>query len=236
MSVQIPSAAKVIDTTADVSVVASALRSLGVESIFGYLNPLGQTAKVVTPTRARAIAAAGLRLGLVSEGWGDFAHGGLNAAAGTRDANNFLRQAPLLGAPGGCTGYFAVDVDATYGQIMQFVMPYFSAIRKAFDGAYAVGVYGSGAVCESLGPALVDARWLAQSTGWLRSREFALTSAWTLKQGPATRLAGIDCDPNVVQPNAVVGDFVPFAAAAPAVAAAPSVVGVAGGASAGESA
>ncbi len=57
---------------------------------------------------AAAMAAAGMRLGLVNEGWGDFAHGGISAAAGERDATVSLEYARGLGAaqPGAAV-YFA---------------------------------------------------------------------------------------------------------------------------------
>ena len=214
MSAPVP---KVIDTCEDVTSAAVALRSLGVETILGYLNPLGQTYKVVTPARARAIAKAGLRLGLISEGWGDFTHGSFTEVTGVRDAKNALKQAPLLGAPKGITVYFAVDTDATHGQLVVFLLDYFRSIRTTLAGMYNVGVYGSGAVCEALLDAkLADATMLAQSTGWLRSREFALTDRWTLKQLLPIRLAGVLCDPVEVQPGKSVGDFEPEIALSPA--------------------
>lgn len=204
----------IIDCAVDTTPVNAELRSLGVETVFGYLDPLGQTGKALTPTRARALASAGLRLGLVSEGWGDFAHNGISSSAGVRDAANALRWAPLLGAPKGATIYFAVDVDATWGQIFVLVTPYFRAIKLALAGHYAVGVYGSGAVCETMLDAqLASAAWLSQSRGWLRSAEFSLSKRWTLQQGAAIKLAGIECDGNVLGAGAVLGDFVPYAEA-----------------------
>jgi Domain of unknown function (DUF1906) len=206
--VSVPS---IIDTTEDVSSAASTLHALGVRTIMGYLNPLGQSGKVVTPTRAKALAAAGLRLGLVSEGWGDFAHGAISATRGASDAVSALRNAPLLGAPYGSIIYFAVDTDANNVQIMTLVVPYLRAIEQTFAGVYSSGVYGSGAVCEAaLDAGLVKATWLAQSMGWLRSREFALTRKWTLMQGMPMMLDGISCDGNTLGTGAVLGDFVPF--------------------------
>lgn len=200
---------KVIDVNFDVTPHLAALKRAGVQTIFGYLNPLGQNEKALTPARARAIANSGLRLGLVSEGWGDFAHNGISANAGRRDALHALRTAPTLGVTDEAVIYFAVDVDATWGQIFSLVVPYFAAIKSAAGGA-KIGVYGSGAVCETvLQQQLATHAWLSCSLGWLRSREFAVSDRWQLKQQLPTRVAGVPCDPNVVGANDV-GDFVPF--------------------------
>ena len=201
---------KVIDVNVDVTHHLHALRVAGVESIFAYLNPLGSNEKAITPPRARAIRDAGLRLGLVSEGWGDFAHHGISSSAGKRDALHAVRTAPLLGLNGEATIYFAVDTDATWGQIISLVIPYFKAIHEHIGGL-RVGCYGSGAVCETLlQQQLVTHAWLAQSRGWLRSREFALTDKWALRQLMPSHIAGVSCDPN--EGRGEIGDFVPFGA------------------------
>lgn len=213
MSVQLTY--KIIDVNVDVTKHLSDLKRAGVETIFGYLNPLGQNEKALTPNRARAIAASGLRLGLVSEGWGDFAHHGISAAAGKRDALHALRIAPTLGVTDEAVVYFAVDQDATWGQIMALVIPYFQAIH-ANAGGCRIGVYGSGAVCETLlQHQLVEKAWLAQSSGWLRTREFNLSGKWHIKQLLPSRIAGVSCDPNLACDAGDIGDFVPFEQAKP---------------------
>lgn len=204
---------KIIDVNVDVTRRLAALKAAGVETLMCYLNPLGSNEKAVTSARARAIRDAGLRLGLVSEGWGDFAHHGISTAAGVRDAKHALRVAPTLGVTDDAVIYFAVDTDATWGQILSLVVPYFKAIRDNAEGC-KIGCYGSGAVCETLlQQQLVSHAWLAQSRGWLRSREFALTNKWALKQLMPSHVAGVSCDPN--EANGDFGDFVPFSQATP---------------------
>lgn len=201
-------APKVIDVNVDVTKHLHALKSAGVETIIGYLNPLGQNEKALTPDRVRAIRDAGLRVGLVNEGWGDFAHHGISANAGARDARHALRMAPTLGVTDDAVIYFAVDTDATWGQIISLVIPYFKAIRDNAAGC-RIGVYGSGAVCETLlQQQLAEKAWLAQSRGWLRSKEFGLTDKWALRQLMPTSVMNVPCDPNVA--NGEFGDFVPF--------------------------
>src|SRR5579883_2303789 len=158
----------IIDTNADTTAHLRELQAAGVCTIIRYLNPLnpGGT-KCVKPAEAHAIAAAGLRLALVCEGWGDFAHGGISASAGARDGAWCARYAPTIGVPfarelqsGGAGAnenaaciYFAVDVDANAAQIRKLVLPYFEAIDVAFKQLapkLRIGVYGSGAVCKAV--------------------------------------------------------------------------------------
>lgn len=202
----------IIDLAIDATPHLPALAKAGVTGIIGYLNPHGTTGKVVTPQRAKAIAAAGMSLALVSEGWGDFAHGDISAAAGRRDAEHALASLPLLGAPKNSCVYFAVDTDASTSQIISLVVPYFKAAFEVLANAgYRVGAYGSGAVCNAaLAAQVCDLAWLAAPTGWLGSREFLAGKKWTLHQGLPMTLAGIDCDPDVAN-GEDWGQFVPFA-------------------------
>jgi hypothetical protein len=202
-------ASYVIDTTEDVTSVLSALRVAGVTGIIGYLNPLGPTSKVVTQDRARAIGAAGMTLALVSEGWGDFAHGGISAGAGERDAAHAKQAVAALGVASPPTVYFAVDTDATQAQITKLVLPYFAAIRAAYNGR--VGVYGSGAVCSAvLAAKTASLAWLACSTGWAGYQDLLKSGKWALRQHLPSYVAGVSCDVNDVQGD--YGAFVPFAA------------------------
>ena len=203
----------IIDVNVDITQHLVALASKGVTDIIGYLNPHGQTSKVITPQRAKALANANppMSLTLVSEGWGDFAHGDISAVAGTRDAQHALVALLALGAPDGACVYFAVDTDASATQIAKLVMPYFQAIHTAFaDSKYRVGVYASGAVCNAcLAADLVSLAWLAAPTGWLGSKEFLLGKKWMLHQGLPQTMAGVPCD--VDTPNGTDwGQFIPF--------------------------
>lgn len=201
----------IIDTADDPTPKLAALKASGVRTIFGYLssiNPAG--GKCWTPARMRALAAAGLRAGLVHEGWGAVGGGGISAKDGARDGRYCRVAAIALGAPRGACVYFACDWDFSPAQIQASVIPYFKAIRAEFaDGFYRVGVYGSGAVCAAvIGAGFADMSWQAQSRGWLGY------SAWlakaNMRQGPETKIAGLDIDTDTAQGD--IGDFAPFAA------------------------
>lgn len=202
---------EIIDTNHDVTPHLDALKALGIKTVIRYIspiNPLGE--KSVKPAEAHAIADAGLRLGLVCEGWGDFAHQGINAAAGERDGGCCHDYAVAVGAPEGACIYFAVDVDANPSQIKNLVLPYFQAVQAAFqDGKYRVGVYGSGAVCAAVTDAgLAVLTWLSCSLGWDGSRDYLASKKWAIRQHVPATIAGIDTDPD--EANGDIGDFVPF--------------------------
>jgi Rv2525c-like, glycoside hydrolase-like domain len=204
----------IIDTNHDVMPHLAGLKAAGVRTVIRYLNPINPRGeKCVKPTEARAIAASGLRLALVCEGWGDFAHGAISAGAGERDGEWCAAYASTLGAPDGTAIFYAIDVDADDEQIKTLVLPYFEAIAaKHSDAAvnYRRGVYGSGNVLTAVtGAGLAELAWLSCSLGWRGSRECLASNKWMLRQHAPTLLCGIDCDPNEASGN--FGDFVPFA-------------------------
>jgi hypothetical protein len=204
----------ILDTAVDSTPHLPAFRAAGFRTIIRYLSPINPGGeKCIKPTEARAIAGAGLRLALVCEGWGDFAHGGISAGAGERDGAWCVRYAPSVGAPPGAVIYYAVDVDASATQIRQLVLPYFASIAKAHSGSpYKFGCYGSGAVCAAVEEAQSSSpMWLSCSLGWAGSRGYLASGRWTLRQFTPSRVAGIDCDEDVAK-NGEFGDFAPFAA------------------------
>ena len=203
----------IIDTNHDTTPHLPALKAAGVTTIIRYLSPINPGGeKCIKPAEAHAIAAAGLRLALVCEGWGDFAHGAISAGAGERDGEWCSSYLASIGAAKAACVYFAVDVDAAPAQIKKLVLPYFQSIRLSFPagGNYRVGVYGSGATCAAVTAApLADLSWLSCSLGWSGSRAYLATNKWVLRQHPPATIAGIDCDPD--DSSGDFGDFVPFA-------------------------
>ena len=209
----------IIDTNVDTTSHLPALKTAGIKTIIRYLSPINPSGeKCIKPAEAQAIAAAGLRLSLVCEGWGDFAHGAISAGAGERDGEWCARYAASVGAPDSAAMYFAVDTDANAAQIKKLVLPYFTSIDAAFKSLapnLRCGVYGSGAVCESVMAAqLADLPWLSCSLGWSSSRAYLASNKWVLRQHVPAIIAGIDCDPDDASGD--FGDFVPFAPASAA--------------------
>jgi hypothetical protein len=203
--------ALIIDVAQDVTAKLPGIKAAGIKTIFGYLssiNPNG--AKCLTPSRVRAIAAAGLRVGLVHEGYGGVGGKGISAADGDRDGRFARVQAPALGAPNGTCVYFACDTDFSPAQIRSLVIPYFAEVRKALaDGYFRVGVYGSGAVCAAVRAAnLADLSWEAGSKGWTGYSDWV--SKADMVQTVDANVGGVADDSDVA--NGDIGDYVPFAA------------------------
>jgi hypothetical protein len=96
------------------------------------------------------------------------------------------KQAEAVGQPTGSAIYFAVDFDARR-EALNAVDQYFRGIAAGFASAgqgrtkYRVGVYGSGAVCDSMKRAgLAQYTWLSNSTAWAG---YAGYRDWNIKQG-----------------------------------------------------
>lgn len=205
---------KIIDTNQNTTNQIVHLTADGLETVIRYISPINPAGeKCVKEAEARALAAAGIKLGLVCEGWGDFAHGGISAGAGERDGEFCAAYAPKVGASSNAGIFFAVDVDAASSQIKKLVLPYFGAIKTAFAGtSLRIGVYGSGAVCQAVIAAnLADLAWLSCSMGWTGSRAYlaAKPKELVLVQHVPTILARMDCDPDDKLGD--FGDFLPFA-------------------------
>jgi len=203
----------VLDTAQNTTSQIEHLVANNVTCVLRYLDPLSPKArKMIVPSEARALAAAGIKLALVSEGWGNFAHGAISAMAGERDAQTALSAVPTLGVASGATIYFAVDTDAGLAAIEKLVLPYFASIGAAFTGSgLSVGVYGSGNVCDLVvANSLATRAWLAGAMGWQGSRAYlaARPPELVLVQHMPSRLANMDVDVNEVLGD--FGDFLPF--------------------------
>lgn len=215
----------VIDTNHITTPKLGALKAAGVRTIIRYINPINtKDEKTVKAAEARAIAAAGMKLGLVCEGWGGTGPQGLghsiSADAGQRDAMVCRTYAPTIGAPAGACIYFAVDTDVSNDQVQRYVIPYFQQIWRILKDqnragpVYRVGVYGPGVVCKIVkASALCDLTWLSNAMGWNGSRPYRDSNEWDLLQALPKDIAGIDTDPDTIGRSGDIGDFVPFAGA-----------------------
>lgn len=212
---------RIIDVSYPCEKYAPALLKAGVQTVIRYYSrdSAPSAAKRLHPAEANALAAAGLRIGIVYEGkrGNDITY--FDSQAGVEDGAYARMYAQhTIGQPAGSTIYFGIDTDADprkgKDEINQRVIPYFQGIAKAFasdtgGSNYVPGVYGSGAVCEALLAAgLVRMTWLAQSTGWSGYQKFLASGQWNLLQGMDTVIAGVKCDPNIAGNGRDVGDFV----------------------------
>jgi hypothetical protein len=166
---------------------AACLREAGQAFVVRYYSrTTRQPEKHLTPGEAATLAAAGLDIVTVYQDNArepeDFGR-----ARGEQDGMSAFLYAAETGQPVGSAIYFAVDADFSEPQLRALVMPYFAGVKAAFERAapnapsFRIGVYGSGLACRLLKAELyyVDFTWLAESTGWAESRDYA---DWTIKQ------------------------------------------------------
>jgi hypothetical protein len=209
--------AAIVDISSQSASRANALRAAGVATVIRYYSrDTIRPTKRLSRNEALAFSTAGLRLGVVHEARrGDLAASFVHAS-GVADAR-YARSygTSTIGQPPGSVIYFAVDFDASAGEIRDLISPYFRGVNDALAEAtgeanYVVGVYGSGAVCSTLLDAgLVQKTWLAQSRGWRGFDAFLSSNRWDMQQAMPTTIAGLECDPNTAQAGRDIGDFVP---------------------------
>lgn len=210
---------KVLDTNRNTTAHLSALKSAGYDTIIRYIAyGLEHEEKVVKPAEARAIAAAGLKLGLVYEIGGKPS----GVLVGQRDGQYALRYAAVVGAPAGAIIWYTVDFDAGPAE-MPGIVAAFRAFKNGLAGQYRVGAYASGWVCDQLyEQGLCSARWLTDSGGFRGTKASRSVGRYELMQALPATIAGLDADPDAVHMDAEgnaadIGDFVPFMPAGTAV-------------------
>src|SRR6266704_2455541 len=125
------------DARPDLSAVAAA----GYTDVYRYTRTFDSAGKRLGPAERDQILDHGLDIGIHGEDQaGDAANG---AARGTLRGTAWASYMhDTLGAPRGMTIVAAVDYD-TLGQYPNAVDDYLGAVEAAFQGEYALGVYGS---------------------------------------------------------------------------------------------
>ena len=147
-----------ISTNLNVGGQASCLQQAGIGFVFRYYSLTTQQAqKRLTKAEADLLSAAGLQIGVVYEDKPDVVEYFSNAR-GQQDGRNAFRYASQLPQPAGSAIYFAVDYDASPGDVAGVITDYFNGVVQGLSQAqavaggpsYAIGVYGSGLVCGSI--------------------------------------------------------------------------------------
>jgi hypothetical protein len=134
---------------------------------------------------AELISSAGLKIVAVWESHSrNPAHFSYDSGFG--DATAAYQQAKAVGQPPGSAIYFAVDFDAR-GWSFDGVDAYFRGVQAGLAAAsggapeYAVGVYGSGAICDAVKrTGLARYAWLSNSLAWTGSIGY---EDWDIRQG-----------------------------------------------------
>ena len=179
---------------------ADALVAQGVQAVGLYYFNHSAFKEQLTSGVAKALSAKGLYVVSVWEdGYPDHA-AYFGSESGYSDGHRAMERASRAGQPHGTAIYFAVDYDATLGDLPR-ILRYFQAVKDVLGLAYEVGVYGSGLTCAFLsGQGLVTKTWLSESTG------FQEHGAWlphaNIVQGHSTKLLGMDVDTDTTNGNA----------------------------------
>ena len=131
----------------------------------------GRYLKNMTSAEVKLICGAGLKIVSLFERKNTYGY--FTAAQGAADGKRAVAQAFALGQPPGTPIIFAVDWDASAGQLAGGIAAYFKAVGAELVGRFAPGVYGSGLTLDTLKHAgLAYHQYLAQSTGWRDTRGF----------------------------------------------------------------
>ena len=193
-----PARAQGIDLPTDAGHVAQYIKSNGLDFVARYYRKPDSHWPTLSASEAKVLSALGLNVVAVWESYSQhrdyFTYG-----RGYWDAVAAYQQAKAVGQPSGSAIYFAVDFDARGGDILP-VDQYFRGITAGLAAAgggrsdYKIGVYGSGAVCDSLkGRGLAQYAWLSNSQGWAGSRSF---TDWNIRQGGPFAQLGFRHDSN----------------------------------------
>ena len=208
--------ATVFDTTRNCSSSVTALKLRGISTIIRYYCRPDLAWKRMGQQEAIKIAQAGVALAVVYQNRQtqpvDF-----SAAKGEASGNQAHDYAEnVIFQPADSAIYFSVDFDPSESVVKNNIVPFFKGIQKAFKAQsaggnppYRVGVYGSGRTCRILlEEGLVTYTWLTQSTGFAEYNKFLNSGKWNLKQLMPTTIAGVEGDPNEINPgHAEFGSF-----------------------------
>src|SRR6516164_7637437 len=154
----------VVDTNDNTTSHIASLKSRGVTAVGRYYS--SRASKRLTKPEARALSDARINIFTVFEDNGDPE---LSVSSGIHDAQIALQQATAVGQPEGSAIYFALEhlPNGYNASHLPGIRNYCSGLKQVLDGAYKLGVYSDGVVCDALlNDGLCDFAWLSASTGF----------------------------------------------------------------------
>lgn len=190
---------KAIDTIADITPqTASALKSQGVEAVFGYL---GAWSKCLTIARVQVLKDAGLRIGSLFEGDGKT----FSAEQGKIDAEIAKRHAYLIGQPYGTGICTCVDYDMQPSDYPQ-LDAYLNAWKMVMAGKYDTGLYAGYDVLAAFQD---KADYTIQASAWSNGQKLSGVAAY--QNSASTTLCGIGVDIDEVYDTSILwGDALSY--------------------------
>jgi len=201
-----------LDTSQNSRNLIACMKERGITAIGRYYTKNRTNSKILTADEARRLSEAGIKMWPVYQNRHrkpvDF-----SAVIGKREAEDALDYAKnVINQPTGSCIYFSADFDASQNTFNSAIRPHFEAISAAFAAAgnpYRIGVYASGAVCQSLLDAgLVQLTWLSQSSGFRGTPEFKASRRWNILQAlPVSGFCDFDDDVDPDTINDQLADF-----------------------------
>jgi Domain of unknown function (DUF1906) len=196
-----------IDMATDASGVLDQLKESRVDFVARYYRDPDSMWPPLSPSEARGLSSQGLKIVAVYEYHSaDPAH--FTYDSGYSDAFLAYGQAKAVGQPISSAIYFAADFNAQ-GDAVQSLIDYFRGINAGLStagggrGEYAVGVYGSGVVCDAVKRAgLARYSWLSNSITWDGATDYR---DWDIMQGQA--VPGLSFDQDADQARNDYGGF-----------------------------
>ena len=172
-----------IDLATNASDVLYELREGRVDFVARYYRTPESRWPALSASEAQQLSSLGLKIVAVWESHSRKpSH--FSYSSGYSDAMAAYPQARAVGQPAGSAIYFAVDFNA---QLLEPIDEYFRGIAAGMiaasrgNASYAIGVYGSGAVCDELKRAgLAQYCWLSNSIAWTNSLGY---QDWNIRQG-----------------------------------------------------
>jgi Domain of unknown function (DUF1906) len=174
-----------IDLANDTSDKLMELQGSGLEFVARYYREPVSRWPALSWSEAQSLSSQGLKIVAVWESHSrDVQH--FSYFSGYNDAMMAYPQARAVGQPAGSAIYFAVDFNARSAAFLP-IDEYFRGVNAGLAAAsgghaiYAVGVYGSGAVCDAMKrEGLVQYAWLSNSIAWEGSIGY---EDWNIRQG-----------------------------------------------------
>ena len=171
-----------LDLPTNTSDVLPELKDGRVDFVARYYREPESRWPALSASEAQQLSSLGLKIVAVWESHSRKASH-FSYSSGYSDAMAAYPQARAVGQPAGSAIYFAVDFNA---QLLEPIDEYFRGIAAGLGAAsggnayYAVGVYGSGAVCDEVKRnGLAQYCWLSNSIAWTNSIGY---QDWNIRQ------------------------------------------------------
>jgi hypothetical protein len=186
----------------------SAMRSLGINTVFRYYDMPNETikGKTLSVSDMKLLESNGMSIGVVFQ-HNNSSFSSFTSARGASDGARSVELAGKLKQPAGSAIYFGVDGDWPSSSQQKAILSYFGAAAPiVVHAGYKVGIYGSGQACTTIkGGGFADYCWISDSSGFTGTAAYVAGAKWEMKQGLPKDCGGLNVDFDQVRPG--VTDF-----------------------------